>query len=247
MLLETTDLTKRFDGLVAVDQVDLSVEKGEIQSIIGPNGAGKTTTFNLLTGMLSPSDGEIRFNGEDITDESSEKRVKRGISRSFQITNIFPELTVRKNIRIAVQEEYGYGWNFWTKTEDIPELEERTLEIIDYVGITADPDAEASTLSHGEKRLLELAIVVARDPELIMLDEPAAGMSEEETKEVVDLIHSLNEEYTILLIEHDIDLIMELSDTITVLANGAVIAQGTPEEVGSSDRVQEAYLGGEFV
>lgn len=245
MLLETENLTKRFNGLVAVDGVDIAVEAGEIRALIGPNGAGKTTTFDLLTGLLEPSEGETRLEGEPITDKSPEERVSMGISRSFQITNIFPELSVKKNIRIAVQQDQGYSWNFWSKVDEIDALAERTAEIIDYVGIDADPEAKAATLSHGEKRLLEIAIVIARDPSIILLDEPAAGMSAEETREIIDLIRSLNEEYTVLLIEHDIELIMEISDKITVLSNGQVISQGTPAEVSSNERVQEAYLGGE--
>lgn len=246
MLLETENLTKRFNGLVAVDGVNIAVEAGEIRALIGPNGAGKTTTFDLLTGLLEPSEGEIRLEGEPITNKSPEERVSMGISRSFQITNIFPELSVTKNIRIAVQQDQGYSWNFWSKVDEIDTLEERTAEIIDFVGINADPEAKAATLSHGEKRLLEIAIVVARDPSIVLLDEPAAGMSAEETREMIDLIRSLNEEYTILLIEHDIELIMELSDKITVLSNGKVISQGTPAEVSANERVQEAYLGGEI-
>lgn len=245
MLLETENLTKRFNGLVAVDSIDLGVETGEIRALIGPNGAGKTTTFDLLTGLLEPSEGEIRFQGERITGKSPEERAKMGISRSFQITNIFPELSVKKNVRIAVQQDEGYTWNFWSNVDGIPALEERTSDILEYVGIDADPETEASTLSHGEKRLLEIAIVIARDPSILLLDEPAAGMSAEETREMIDLIRSLNEEYTILLIEHDIELIMELSDKITVLSNGRILAQGTPAEVSTNERVQEAYLGGE--
>lgn len=244
-MLETKNLTKEFSGLIAVDNVNMSVEEGELRSLIGPNGAGKTTFFNLLTGLLSPTSGDIVYDGKPITNQNPEERVKQGIARSFQVTNIFPELTVKKNIRIAVQRDAGYMWNFWSKTDDIPELNERVEEIISEVGITVDPETTASTMSHGEKRLLEIAMVIAQDPEILLLDEPAAGMSAEESREIIDLIRSLNENYTILLIEHDIDLIMRLSDRISVLVEGSVIAEGTPEEVAADDRVQEAYLGGE--
>ena len=244
MILTTENLTKRFGGLIAVEDVNLSIEEGELRSVIGPNGAGKTTLFNLLTGLLEPSVGEIHFKGETITHEKPEARVKRGIARSFQITNIFPELSIRRNIRISLQNSAGYGRNFWSKVDENEELEERVNEIIDYIGITARPETTASTMSHGEKRLLEIALVIAQDPSIILLDEPAAGMSAEETREVVDLIRSLNEDYTIMLIEHDIELVMELSDKITVLADGSVISEGHPEKVAADEGVQAAYLGG---
>jgi branched-chain amino acid transport system ATP-binding protein len=245
-MLETKHLTKEFGGLVAVDDVSMSVDDGELRAIIGPNGAGKTTLLNLLTGLLTPTKGEILLRGEPITDLDPETRVARGIGRSFQITNIFPELSVRKNIRIAVQREAGLGWNFWSNTDSMTDLNDRVDEIIEEVGITVDPDTTAAATSHGEKRLLELAIVIAQDPDVLLLDEPAAGMSAEETRELVELIRRLNESYTIVLIEHDIDLIMELSDRITVLVEGSIIAEGRPADVSADDRVQEAYLGGEI-
>ncbi|WP_254538392.1 ABC transporter ATP-binding protein [Halomarina litorea] len=244
MLLTTKNLTKRFGGLVAVDDVTIEVQEGELRSVIGPNGAGKTTFFNLITGLLEPSEGEIMFNGDPITHEKPEARVKKGIARSFQVTNIFPGLSVKRNIRISLQNSAGYGRNFWSQVDGIESLDRRVDEIIDEIGITASPETVASTMSHGEKRLLEIALVVAQNPSIILLDEPAAGMSAEETREVVDLIRSLNEDYTIMLIEHDIDLIMELSDKITVLADGSVITEGKPDEVAANEDVQAAYLGG---
>lgn len=244
MLLRTENLTKRFGGLTAVDDVTLDVAQGELRSVIGPNGAGKTTFFNLITGLLQPTSGEVLLNQDSIVGLKPHERVGRGISRSFQITNIFPELSIRKNIRISLQNERGYGRNFWSRVDDIPELETETDRIIQRVGIESPPETEAASMSHGEKRRLEIGIAIAQDPDLLLLDEPAAGMSEEETREIVALIRDLNERYTILLIEHDIDLVMELSDQITVLSEGAIIADGTPAQVTANDRVQEAYLGG---
>lgn len=244
MLLETEGLTKQFGGLTAVEEATMTVEEGELRSVIGPNGAGKTTFFNLLTGLLEPSAGDVRFRGSSIVGLPPEARVRRGISRSFQITNIFPELSIRRNVRVALQNDLGYGRNFWSDVDSIPELEEGTRRVIDRVGIDADPDTKARTMSHGEKRRLEIGIAIAQDPELLLLDEPAAGMSNDETRELIALIRELNEEYTVLLIEHDIDLVMELSDVITVLTEGRVIAEGTPEEVEADVAVQEAYLGG---
>jgi branched-chain amino acid transport system ATP-binding protein len=244
-VLETRELTKEFGGLVAVDKINLTVNEGELRSVIGPNGAGKTTFFNLLTGLLSPTEGEILFQGDSITHVDPEDRVKIGIGRSFQVTNIFPGLSVRKNIRTAVQRDAGHGRNFWSNTDNLAELNDRVDEIIKDIGITVAPETKAEIMSHGEKRLLEIAIVTAQDPSLLLLDEPAAGMSAEETKEIIDLIQWLNKSYTIVLIEHDIDLVMKLSDRISILVEGSIVAEGTPEEVAANERVQEAYLGGE--
>ena len=244
MLLETDDLTKSFGGLVAVDGVNIAVKEGELRSVIGPNGAGKTTFFNLLTGVLRPTSGDIRFEGESVVGVEPNDRVKRGISRSFQLTNIFPELSIQKNVSVALQNKLGYGRNFWSNTDSLTDLHAQSLEILDRVDIDEDPQTTAAEMSHGEKRRLEVGIAIAQDPQLLLLDEPTAGMSKEETRELVEVIESLNDSCTIMLIEHDIDVVLELSDQITVLTEGSVIADGTPEEVTNDEDVNEAYIGG---
>jgi branched-chain amino acid transport system ATP-binding protein len=245
MVLKTSSLTKQFGALTAVDEVSIHIEEGELRALIGPNGAGKTTLFNLITGLIKPSKGTISFRGEDITNLSVEKRVQRGISRSFQVTNIFPSLSVRENIRVAVQQQSAHRWNFWSDVDEITEMEDEVLDILEYVGMEIDPDTAASTLSHGEKRQLEIAIAIANDPDILLLDEPTAGMSKSETEEMITLIRELGKEHALLLVEHDIDLVLELSDRITVLHRGRVIAEGSPEKIVTNNDVQRAYLGTE--
>lgn len=245
MLLETENLTKQFGGLTAVSDVSLQIAPGDVQAILGPNGAGKTTLFNLLTGSLSPTSGVIRFNGEEVQDLSTEKRVRRGIGRSFQVTNIFPDLTVHKNVRIAVQNVRGEGRNFWSVADNLVEINEEASEILEYIGISEDHDKQASKLSHGEKRQLELGIAVALKPRILLLDEPAAGMSTDETTELITTIQNLSEDFTILLIEHDVDMVFELADKVTVLYEGEILSEGTPEDISQDTSVQDAYLGGE--
>ena len=212
--------------------------------MIGPNGAGKTTFFNLLTGVLQPTSGDIVFDGDSVVGVPPHDRVKRGISRSFQLTNIFPELSIQKNVSVALQNKLGYGRNFWSRTDSLEDLQRRTMDILETVEIEENPTTKAEEMSHGEKRRLEVGIAIAQDPDLLLLDEPTAGMSKEETRELVDVIELLNEQCTILLIEHDIDLVMELSDRITVLTEGSIIAEGTPREVRNNQSVQDAYIGG---
>ena len=247
-ILETHDLTKRFDELVAVDRVNLSVEAGEFRSVIGPNGAGKTTLFNTITGALRASEGEVVFDGEDVTALPSYERVRRGIGRSFQITNVFGGLTALENVRLAAQSipsrEMSMGAQLFrdkTRFEDVTAHARRVLED---VGLSERAETEASTLAYGDQRRLEIGLVLATDPEVVLLDEPTAGMGVEETEATMNLVDDVLAEQTLLLIEHDIDLVMDVSDKITVLNRGRVVRTGTPEEVAGDEEVQAAYLGG---
>ncbi len=246
MIIETRDLTVRFGGNVAVDHVNLMVERGCLKSIIGPNGAGKTTLFNLLSGQYRPSSGQVFFNGRDVTGLDPTRRTKLGIGRSFQLTNIFPSLTVLENVRLALQSKAGVGLNFWRHYRTFPELEDEAYQLLGRVMMQDCWQRVASTLTHGEQRKLEIAILLALDPELLLLDEPTAGMSLEEVPAVLELIRGIKEarKRTILLVEHKFDMIMALSDSIAVLKEGRLICDDTPEAVSCNAEVLEAYLGG---
>jgi branched-chain amino acid transport system ATP-binding protein len=243
-ILRTDALSKSFGGVQAVDDVDLTVPTGEISTLIGPNGAGKTTLFNLLSGALEPTSGRVLFDGEDITGDPPEAIARRGLARSFQITNVFPGLSVLDNVRIAIQAKHEGGWNFVQHADSKPEYREEAADILEYVGLSDLRDQPADVLSHGDKRALEIGLVLAIDPDLLLLDEPTAGMSQVEIEGALDLIDDLAQEYTVLLVEHNMDIVMSISDTITVLANGSVIAEGPPAEIRANEEVQEAYLGG---
>ena len=243
-VLETKGLTKHFGGVTAVDDVDITVPEGEITSLIGPNGAGKTTLFNMLAGALEPSAGEVRFRDETITGLTPEAIARKGVARSFQITNVFEGLTVLENVCIAVQARHRGGWNFHQHVDSREDYTEEALGMLSTVGLEAERDHLASSLSHGDKRSLEIALALAIGPELLLLDEPAAGMSQVEIEEMLDLIDDLAGEYTILFVEHNMDIVMNISDTVLVLQNGAIIASGPPAEVQADESVQEAYLGG---
>jgi len=247
-LLETDGLVKEFGGLVATDDVNLSVEEGERVSIIGPNGAGKSTLINLITRRLEPTGGDIRFKGESILDQEPHEVVQRGVSKSFQTASIFPNLTVEENAEIAaLAAEHGsFRFNFLKHRRNYPEIEERTRETLDAVGLLGQADVTSADLPYGDKRRLELGIALASEPDLLLMDEPTAGMSPEETNATVDLIEEVKEELglTFVLVEHDMEIIFNVSDRIVVLNRGSVIAEGTPEEVRGDDDVQEAYLGG---
>lgn len=245
-ILKTEDLTIRFGGQVAVDHVSCEIPEKHFKSIIGPNGAGKTTFFNLLSGELKPTEGEVYLRGEAITHLSSVDRARKGIGRSFQITNVFPNLTVLENVRLAIQSRekiYFQMIRFFSSYKHIIEEAEHILE---QVLLIDKRDAIASKLSHGEKRKLEIAMLLALDSEILLLDEPTAGMSLEEVPVILDVIRSIKEtgEKTILLIEHKMDLILDLSDSIMVLFNGQLLADGTPEEIMRNEMVENAYLGG---
>jgi branched-chain amino acid transport system ATP-binding protein len=246
-LLETRDLTIAFGGHVAVDGVSVKIPKNRLTSIIGPNGAGKTTFFNLLSGQLKPTRGSIRFKGREITHLASHARTREGIDRSFQITNVFPGLTVRENVRLAVQSRMGIRYPMWTRADGYPELEEKTTHWLEKVRLLPKAAMPAKNLTHGEQRQLEIAMLLALETELLLLDEPTAGMSREEVPAILEVIRLLREEgeRTILLIEHKMDLILSLSDRVLVLAAGRLLAEGTPEEIMKDERVQSAYLGGD--
>ncbi len=247
-VLETAGLTKQFGELLAVDSVDLAVERGEFRSVIGPNGAGKTTLFNCITGAMTPTSGTVRFDGEDVTDLPPHERVRRGLGRSFQITNIFGGLTVRENVRLAAQsvldDDMTVREEMLRDKETFDHINDRTTGVLEQVGLADRAEELAETLAYGDQRRLEIGIVLATDPELVLLDEPTAGMSSEETRATIDLIEDVLADRTLMLIEHDIDLVMEVSDRVTVLTRGEVLATGDPAEIAADEDVREAYLGG---
>ena len=248
-VLETEGLTKRFGELVAVDGVDLRVERGEFRSVIGPNGAGKTTLFDLVTGALRPSEGRVRFDGEDVTGLPPHERVRRGLARSFQITNVFPGLTVRENVRLAAQAtseaEVSALERFFRPKQSFESVVETATDTLERVGLAGRGDERAGALAYGDRRRLEIGLVLATDPAVVLLDEPTAGMSVEETAATMDLIGDVLADRTLVLIEHDVDLVLEVSDRVTVLDQGRVLTTDTPEAVAADPAVQSAYLGGE--
>jgi branched-chain amino acid transport system ATP-binding protein len=245
-IISTRDLTIRFGGHIAVDRVSLDIAPFTLKSIIGPNGAGKTTFFNLLSGQYRPSSGSVIFKGVDVSSLSAASRTSMGIGRSFQLTNVFPTLSVLENVRLAVQARRGPALNAWRNYRAFPELEDRAYEILGSVLLEGKWSAPASELSHGEKRKLEVAILLALEPEVLLLDEPTAGMALEEVPAIIALIEAIRSrrDTTILLVEHKIDMVMALSDSVAVLKDGRLIADDTPEAIGRNAEVQAAYFGG---
>jgi len=247
-LLELDGVIKKFGGLIATDDVNLSVEEGERVSIIGPNGAGKSTLINLITRRLEPTTGDIRFKGESIVGQEPHEVVQRGISKSFQTASIFPNLTVEENAQIAAlgAEHGSFRFNFLSHRRGYPEIDRRTRETLDAVGLLDQADVTSADLPYGDKRRLELGIALASEPDLLLMDEPTAGMSPEETNDTVDLIEEIKAELglTFVLVEHDMEIIFNISDRIVVLNRGSIIAEGTPAEIRGNEDVQEAYLGG---
>jgi branched-chain amino acid transport system ATP-binding protein len=245
-IIESQDLTIRFGGHVAVDHVSLQVQPFTLKSIIGPNGAGKTTYFNLLTGQYKATEGKVLLKGRDITDLGAAMRTRLGMGRSFQLTNIFPLLSVLENVRVAIQSREGFGLNFWRNYLHFSETEDEAYAILKDVLLDDKWAAPASSLTHGEQRKLELAILIALKPEILFLDEPTAGMSQEEVPAILEILEQIksNRDRTILLVEHKMDMIMTLSDSIAVLQDGKLIADGDPDTIHQSKEVQEAYLGG---
>ncbi|MFZ5825261.1 MAG: ABC transporter ATP-binding protein [Bacillota bacterium] len=244
-VLETQDLTVQFGGLVAVDHVNLKVKRGTFQSVIGPNGAGKTTLFNLICGIYKPTHGRVRFLGRDITGMPPHQVAQLGMGRSFQITNIFPNLTVLENVRLAVQAKANVGLRIFSLASSFTHFEERAREILKQVNLGGKEQLVATTLPHGDKRKLEIGMLLATESELLLLDEPTAGMSHDDVPAVIEVIEKIKATgKTILLVEHKMDLILSLSDSVTVLKNGAVIAEGTPDEISNDPQVRAAYLGG---
>ncbi len=239
----TEHLTRSFAGFKAVNDVSIEIPAGGVRTIIGPNGAGKTTFFNLLSGMFAPTSGTITFAGRDITALSPYRRARLGIARSFQITNIFGKLSVFENVRLAVQAPYDGRASFLFPAKAFGDLTVRTREILEDIGLADAADRRAENLSHGDQRRLEIGLVLARDPKVLLLDEPLAGMSPAETHATVELIVRIAPGRTILLVEHDIDVVMAISTTITVLQTGQVLATGTPQEIRANEAVRRAYLG----
>jgi len=242
VLLRTEALTRSFGSLMAVNRVDFTVHAGELRSIIGPNGAGKTTLFRLISGEMKPSAGRIWFQDKEITGRPQHMVVRLGVAKSYQITNMFPHLSVLENVRVAVQG-HARAFNFWTHAARLPGVREKAQALLVTIGL-ADKAAElAATLSHGAKRHLEIAIALASEPTLLLLDEPTAGMSPEETDETMVLIRELARGRTVVLVEHKMKLVMKISDRITVLHQGAFLAEGTPDEIRANPTVQQTYLG----
>ncbi|MBL8838217.1 MAG: ABC transporter ATP-binding protein [Alphaproteobacteria bacterium] len=244
-VLETRDLTIRFGGHVAVDGVSCAFHSGTLTAIVGPNGAGKTTYFNIMSGQLPASSGSVLLDGEDITRVGVSGRAQLGIGRAFQITNLFPHLTVHENVRLAVQAKSGHAANLWTRWSSHTAWIERAEHYLEEVNLAGQRNALAASLSHGGKRRLEVAIMMALEPHVFMFDEPTAGMSVDEVPVILDLIHRLkgHGDKTILLVEHKMDVVRSLADRIVVLHNGRLVADGDPAAVIASPAVQEAYLG----
>jgi len=244
-MLEAKGVTKAFGSLVAVNNVSLAVAPGELRAIIGPNGAGKTTFFNMITGFFPPTAGEIVVEGRDITRFTAQQRVALGMARTFQITEIFPELTARENVRIAVEVASGYRLRPWLSRTARTRVRERIEEIIASTGLTKQADRRVGELSHGDQRAAEIAMALALKPRILLLDEPTAGMGEQETYHIASLIRRLHKHsgYTIVLIEHDMRVVFNLADRITVLDQGSLLAEGTPTEIADNPAVQAAYLG----
>ncbi len=244
-MLEVRNVTKRFGNLVAVKDVSMKVERGELRAIIGPNGAGKTTFFNMISGYFPPTRGSILFDGKDVTQVPAHLRVGLGMGRTFQITEVFPELTVRENVVTAAEVAAGQTLHLLPNRADAKIVNDVAEEILALVGITAKASRLVGELSHGDQRTTEIAMALAQSPRLLLLDEPTAGMGDQETYEITTLIRRLHRErsYTIVLIEHDMRVVFHLADRITVLDQGALLADGTPDEIAASEAVQAAYLG----
>jgi branched-chain amino acid transport system ATP-binding protein len=244
-LLRVENISKHFGSLVAVDNVSMIVEPGELRAVIGPNGAGKTTFFNTISGFLTPTSGKIIFDGEDITTLWPARRVWRGIARTFQITEVFPELTVRENLRIAVEVASGFRLRIWQSRDDDGEVKARVVDLLEMSGLGEKADRLVGELSHGDQRSTEIMMALALRPRLLLLDEPTAGMGDQETYDITQLIRKLHrdQKLTIVLIEHDMRVVFHLADRIMVLAEGKMLAEGTPQEIAANEVVQAAYLG----
>jgi branched-chain amino acid transport system ATP-binding protein len=245
-LLEARGLSRSFGLLRAVSNVDLRVAAGELRAIIGPNGAGKSTLLKLIAGEVRPSRGTVHFKGTDITGWPTHRIARLGVARSYQVTHLFPGLTVLENVRVAVQARHS-SYNFWRRAEALRDVRDRALDLLRLVELEQKADDLASTLSHGEQRHLELAVALAIEPALLLLDEPTAGMSQEDTRATARVIGRLAEQHTIILVEHKMDVVMNVAHRVLVLHFGEVLAEGTPAEIRANEAVQDVYLGrGEF-
>jgi len=246
IIFETQNLRKEFGALVAVDNVNIKLQKNTLHAIIGPNGAGKTTFFNLLSGNIEPTSGHVIYKGRDIPRQPVHRTIHFGIGRSFQITNIFPNLTVFENIRLACQALGTDNFKFWQAASYFNKYEDRTWEVIEIVGLKDRANTLARTLPHGDQRKLELGMILAPNSEVLLLDEPTAGMAAEQVPELISLIQEIQQagNKTVMLVEHNMNVVMSISDTITVMHLGKVLAEGTPSEITANEEVQTAYLGG---
>jgi len=242
-LLQVENLAKRFEGIVATDHLALTVAAGELHAVIGPNGAGKTTLIGQLGGQVTPDSGHIYFAGNDITSLPMYRRSRLGLARSFQITSLFYDLSVVDNVLLAVQARAGHSFRFWRAARREQDLREPALAALERVGLADRADLRTSALSHGEHRLMELAMALAGHPRMLLLDEPMAGLGPEESASMVEMLRALKRELTILLVEHDMEAVFALADRITVMVYGRVIASGAPEEIRANPEVREAYLG----
>ncbi|HUJ74847.1 MAG TPA: ABC transporter ATP-binding protein [bacterium] len=244
-LLQVTSLSKHFGSLIAVNDVSFHVEPGELHAVIGPNGAGKTTVFNLISGLMKPSAGHIRFADVDIDDMPPHRRVRAGIARTFQITEIFPELSVKENLRISVEVAAGFRLRPWLSRGERTMIQDSVQSLIERVGMSTKAERLVGELSHGDQRAVEIGLALSLQPKLLLLDEPTAGMGDQETEDITLLMQHLHrvEKQTIVLIEHDMSLVFRLAERITVLDQGKVLANGTPAEIASNEAVQAAYLG----
>jgi branched-chain amino acid transport system ATP-binding protein len=243
--IELRSVEKRFGNVSIIRNLDLTVAPGERHAIIGPNGAGKSTTFNLISGYITPTSGEIRLNGDLISGMRPFEINRRGLSRSFQITNVFSHMSVWENLRCAVLWSTGERYSFWKNIDNLPEVRDRTAQILTDINLLGRRDAPAGLLTYAEQRALEIGITVAGGADVILLDEPTAGMSHAETERAVELIRRLTEGRTLLIVEHDMSVVFGLADRISVLVYGQIIASGTPEEIRANPKVREAYLGEE--
>lgn len=244
-MLEVRDISKNFGSLAAVRNVSMSVQPGELRAIIGPNGAGKTTFFNLICGSFPPTSGTIVFDGTDVTQLPAHNRIGLGMARTFQITEIFPALTVHENVLSAAEVAAGQTLKMWTSRADAERTEKAVVEMLELVGLSDKADRLVGELAHGDQRATEIAMALALRPRLLLLDEPTAGMGDQETYEIAKLIRRLHRDnkFTVVLIEHDMRLVFHLADRITVLDQGRLLAEGTPKEIAASEAVQTAYLG----
>ena len=242
-ILETRDLTREFKGFVAVDHVNLQIRRGTIHALIGPNGAGKTTVFNLLTKFLPVSSGQIFYNGQDITHLRAAEVALMGMVRSFQISAVFPHLSVLENVRVGLQRKLGTSFHFWKSEKTLDTLNDQAMALLHEVDLAQFADTQTVLLPYGRKRALEIATTLALDPELMLLDEPTQGMGHEDVGRVVELIRKVAANRTVLMVEHNMNVVSDLSDTITVLARGSVLAQGPYAQVSQDPRVLEAYVG----
>lgn len=243
VLLRIKDLNKSFGGVLATDNVTLDVEQGEIHALIGPNGAGKTTLISQISGILESDSGEIEFDGKSITRLKAPARSLMGIARSFQITSILKDFTCQENVALAVQAHFGHSFNIWKPVASETNIQNRAISVLDSIGMSEHCDTIAGELAHGEQRQLELAIALAMDPKLLVLDEPLAGMGRLDSAKIIEFLKGLKQKFTILVIEHDMDAVFTLADRISVMVYGRLIASGSPDDIRGDSLVRSAYLG----